>query len=121
MITGVVRKREPRIRLRVRGPGERRQTRAVVDTGSTGYLTLPPALIAALGLPWQGIIPAFLADGSSTVLDVYEGTVVWERRPRKIPVVEADATPLVGMALLESFEFTMQVRRGGKVTIRRLA
>jgi hypothetical protein len=31
-----------------------------------------------------------------------------------------DATPLVGMALLRGYEYKMQVRARGKVTIKRL-
>jgi clan AA aspartic protease len=93
----------------------------VVDTGCNGWLTLPPALIAALGLPWQTAVHGILADGTEILCDVYEATVVWDRRQRQIPVVDADAAPLVGMALLEGSELNMQVRAGGKVTIRRLA
>ena len=119
MITGVVRGHEARIR-RMRGPSARQLIGAVIDTGYTGYLTLPPALIATLGLPWQSYGRGLLADGSESLFNVYEATVVWDRRARRIPVDEADTDPLVGMTLLEGYELNMQARHRGKVTIKRL-
>jgi clan AA aspartic protease len=121
MITGVVRAREALIRLKVRGPrGRERTIEAVVDTGYTGSLTLPPTLIAALGLRWQSLDRGTLADGSECLFDVYEATVVWDRRTRRILVDEADTEPLVGMGLLSGYELKVQVRPRGKVTIKRL-
>ncbi len=37
---------------------------AIIDTGFNGFLTLPPALVAALGLPWLCRQQGQLADGS---------------------------------------------------------
>ena len=46
MIAGIVRTREARIRLTVRGfRGRRQEIEAVVDSGYTGWLTLPPAVM----------------------------------------------------------------------------
>lgn len=121
MITGVVQDREGRIRLKIRGPrGTQRDIQAIVDTGCNCWLTMPPAVIAALGLPWHGFGHGGLADGTEVLFDVYHATVVWDRVKRRIPVVEADTTALVGRSLLEGYELTMQVRAGGKVTIKRL-
>jgi clan AA aspartic protease len=121
MIAGVVQAHEARIRLRVRGPrGRVKDIEAIIDTGYTGWLTLPPALVRALKLPWKSFVWGELADGSKSVFDVYEATVVWDRRARRIPVNEADTEPLVGMALLEGSEVTLQVRHRGKVTIKPL-
>jgi predicted aspartyl protease len=54
MITGMVNaNREATIRLVVSGPsGQQQEIEAIIDTGFTGFLTLPPALIQALGLAW---------------------------------------------------------------------
>jgi clan AA aspartic protease len=122
MITGTVTAdREAIIRLTVRGPaGQERRVEAVIDTGFDGWLSLPPALIARLGLPWRRRGRALLADGSESVFDIHEATVVWDRRRRRIPADEADTTPLVGMALLDGYELNAQVRAGGKVTIKPL-
>ncbi|SRR5581483_6777258 len=121
MITGVVRSDEGRIRLTVKGLRGREQgVEAVIDTGYTASLTLPPALIAALGLPWQSTGRFTLADGSEYLFNMYVARVVWDGKVRTILVTEADAEVLVGMRLLRGHELKMQVRARGKVTIRRL-
>src|SRR5438105_15966133 len=68
MIAGVVQSDEGRIRLKVKGPKGEREVEAIVDTGFTAYLTLPPPLIAALGLQWQRVESFTLADGSECIL-----------------------------------------------------
>lgn len=109
------------LRLVVRGPvGQRQKIKAVIDTGFSNWLSLPPSQIALLGLPWQQRGRAILADGSVRPFDIYEGTVVWDRRRLRIPIYELDAEPLVGMALLEGFELKVQVRRRGTVLIQAL-
>ena len=121
MITGVVRGREARVRLRLRGPRRREvQIEAVIDTGYTAWLTLPPALVAALGLRWHSVGRGILADGSICLFDVHEATVVWDRRARRVLVDEAETDPLVGMALLNGYELKVQARPRGRVTIKRL-
>ena len=118
---GRVRGLEALLRLTVRGQGHVKRTiEAVIDTGFTGFLTLPPSTIAELGLPQRGAIRGVLADGSTRTFGIYEAVVIWDRRARTVTVGEVDSTPLVGMALLEGFELNVQVRPRGKVTIRRL-
>jgi clan AA aspartic protease len=105
----------------VRGPrGRERSIEAVIDTGYNGWLTFPPRLIAALGLPWHSFGRATLADGSETSFNVYKGAIIWDRRVRTIIIGEADADPLLGMALLRGYELNMKVQSGGKVTIKRM-
>jgi clan AA aspartic protease len=91
-----------------------------VDTGFNAYLTLPPALIDTLRLSRTNTVRGILADGSESFFDMCEARVRWNRRILQIPVQEADATPLVGMALLDGCELKMEVRERGKVTIRPL-
>ncbi len=121
MIAGVVKSDEGRIRIKVKGPhGQEQEVDAVVDTGYTASLTLPHASIAALGLRWQTVDRATLADGSESIFEVFEAQVVWDGKVRRILVDEADTDPLVGMRLLRGHELNMQVRACGKVTIKRL-
>jgi clan AA aspartic protease len=121
MIVGIVQRREPLIRLTLRGfRGRQQEVEAVVDTGYTGWLTLPPTVIGALNLRWRTVGRGTLADGSVSLFDVYQAKVVWDGRVRSVFVDEFDATPLVGMALLRGCELKMQVRARGKVTIKRL-
>jgi len=122
MITGVVRSdHQAVIHLTVRGPaGQEREIEAIIDTGFDGWLSLPSSLIDLLGLVWRQRGRALLADGSESVFEIYEGIVFWDGQIRRIPVHEAETTPLVGMSLLQGYELTVQVQAGGNVTIRAL-
>ena len=119
MITGYVTAyREAIISLNVVGPRNwGRSINAVVDTGFNGFLTLPASLIQELGLVWRRRGRAMLADGRDSLFDIYEATVRWNSRPRRIAVDEADCAPLVGMSLLHGCELTIQVVDGGRVVI----
>jgi clan AA aspartic protease len=118
MIFGFVHNREAIVQLAVIGDEARKQgIRAVIDTGFTGSLTLPPAVIAALDLTWFTQQEAFLGDGSRKTFDVYRGTVIWDGQLRVIEINASDTAPLVGMALLEGFELRVQAYEGGTVAI----
>ncbi len=100
--------------------GRERRIEAVVDTGFTGYLTLPSDAAASLGLPERGSETFVLADGSEAVLPVYRGEVLWHGRGLRIPVSQADGGALVGMSLLRGSRLTVEARPGGEVRIEEL-
>jgi predicted aspartyl protease len=50
---------------------------AVVDSGFSASLTLPAAVVAALGLARQSGGAAVLADGSVRQFDIYAAEVAW--------------------------------------------
>ena len=109
---------EPVVALHLRGPaGETRYVDAVVDTGFSRFLTLPPSLVAELGLPFAGARRVILADGSEVALDAYAVTVLWDGQPRAIVAYEAEATPLIGMSMLDSHSLHVEVESGGRVVI----
>ena len=121
MITGWVKDREACIELTVCGARKRERTiRAVIDTGYTAFLSLPPDLIAWLSLDWRSSGRGILADGSECLFDVYAGKLVWDGRKRSVLIDEADTDPLVGMALLTGYELKIENRPNGKVSIKRL-
>jgi len=68
MITGTVNAhREAVLRLAVFDAGSNQvPSDSVVDTGFDGWITLPPALVATLGLRWKRYGRALLADGSES-------------------------------------------------------
>ena len=123
MITGQVTVyREAIISLSVQGPeGQSREIDAVIDTGFNGFLTLPPSLVQELGLAWRRRGRAMLADGSDSLFDIYEATVTWDGRPRRIAVDGVNSDPLIGMSLLYGYELTVQVVDGGRVVINTLS
>jgi clan AA aspartic protease len=99
----------------------KRQTRlidAVIDTGYTGFLSLPRAVIAGLNLPWMGIDRGTLGDGSEVTFEVYASTIIWDGQYRNIPVNEAETDPLVGMSLLYGYDLQIRAVEGGNVTIK---
>ena len=122
MIAGVVSAYlEALVRLTLRGPGgQEEEIETVIDTGFDAALSLPPTRIAALGLPWRRCGRALLADGSESLFDIYEATIVWDGTPRRIAVDAADTDPLLGMALLYGYELTLQAVEGGRVIIQAL-
>ena len=119
MIIGVVNAHtEATIRLLVRAAdGREQEIEALLDTGFNGSLTLPPAVIASLGLQWRTRGLVMLANGTEDHCDIYAATVIWDGRLRNILVEAADTDPLVGMALLYGHDLHMQVIEGGSVVI----
>jgi clan AA aspartic protease len=120
LITGTVNADlQPLISLPVfSASGTRHDIEAMVDTGYNGWLTLPPDLIAALGLPWRQRGRATLADGSTIVFDVYEGTVLWDSALLTILIDAADGIPLLGTSLMRGYEVNVYAVDGGSVTVR---
>ncbi len=119
MIEGFVNSNlEAVVTLPLQGPaGRTLEVDAVIDTGFNGYLTLPPMLVADLGLPVVGDGEAVLADGSETAFDVYGVTVLWNGQSRYVETGAVGVDPLVGMSLLDSHNLSIDVRKGGRVAI----
>jgi clan AA aspartic protease len=106
------------VQLAVLGRNRQKQgIKAVIDTGYTGCLTLPSAVITNLGLTWYMQQEGILGDGSLCMFNVYEASVIWDGQVRTVEVNESEADPLVGMSLLEGFELKIQEIAGGLVTI----
>lgn len=109
------------IRLTLRAAaGVMQEIDAILDTGFTGDLTLPPALIRRLNLPWKGRGRALLADGGMHTFDEYVGTVLWDGQSLTVEVSSADTNPLIGMGLLRGHRLSMDVIENGAVTIEAL-
>ena len=119
MIEGVVNAAyEPVVTLAIHGPsGQASEIEAVIDTGFTGFLTLTPALAQELGLTLEGTSRGTLADGSEVTFDVYDVAVIWDEQQRYVLADAADATPLVGMRMLERHNLNIDVESGGRVVI----
>jgi clan AA aspartic protease len=122
MIHGVVsRNREAKISLVI--VNESRQIKlitAVIDTGYTGFLSLPSEIITELNLSWTGIDRGTLGDGSEVTFQVYAAKVIWDGEYRDIPINEAETDPLVGISLLYGYDLHIQTIEGGDVTIKLL-
>ena len=102
------------------GEGRPRSVEVVLDTGFTGYLTLPPESIRQLGLPSVGQRTFELANGELFEFQVYFGSVSWHGRPSDVLVLQSDSVPLLGMTLLWGSRVTMDALNDGEVTIEEL-
>jgi clan AA aspartic protease len=122
MIVGHVNsRREAIIQLAVLGERNQRQgVKAIIDTGYTGFLTLPAAIIDTLELTWFMQEEGFLGDGSMSMFNVFEAFVIWDGQVRLIEINDSETDPLVGMGLLEGYELNIQGFAGGVVTIKAL-
>jgi predicted aspartyl protease len=80
-------------------------------------LTLPPALVTALGLIRRSRGRALFANGSEELFDIYGVTVLWDGQQQYVEADVVDTTPLVGMSLLEGYDLHIQVAEGGQVVI----
>jgi clan AA aspartic protease len=121
MMGNVNSRREAIIQFAVLGQNNQRQgIKAVIDTGYTGFLTLPSAIITTLGLTWYMQEEGLLGDGSLFMFNVFEASVIWDGQIKSIEVNESETDPLVGMGLLEGYELNIQGFAGGLVTIKPL-
>ena len=120
MMQGVVNHRgEATISLVVSNTNRQTQLiNAVIDTGYTGFLSLPREIIVTLNLSWTGIDRGTLGDGSEVIFQVYAATIIWDGQYQNIPVNEAETDPLVGMSLLYGYDLYIRTLEGGIVTIK---
>ena len=89
----------------------------VIDTGFAGFLTMPPAAVAALKLPFFYKMPANLADDSNITVEVYTTTILWQGKERDVEILAMGKRPLIGRALLHGNETCIQFVEHGLVTI----
>ena len=123
MMTGVVNANgEAMLRIVVGDLGTQRIViDALIDTGFTGYLTLPPSTIEALNLTWLGSEEGILGDGSTQTFDVYSATIIWDGEFKTIKVNESDTDSLLGVGLLYGYEVCIRTIRNGIVTVKALS
>jgi clan AA aspartic protease len=99
---------------------QRQMVDAVIDTGFTGFLSLPNHIISTLALPWTGIDRGTLGDGSEATFSVYEATIIWDGQSQNIPINAAETEPLVGMGLLYGYCLQIQAVKDSTVKIEAL-
>jgi clan AA aspartic protease len=103
-----------------RADSSKQMVEALIDTGFTGFLSLPLSAIAGLGLPWHFRDLGTLGDGSEVVFEMYKATVIWDGQTQIVDVAASEADPLVGMSLLYGFKVQIEAIEGGLVTIETL-
>ena len=97
--------------------GHVHRVEAAVDTGFDGHVSLPNHLAAPLGMPYSESVEMTLAADVVINVDVYEGVVIWRGQRRPVKIVEAEGTPLVGLALMWDSLLTAEITENGAVTV----
>jgi clan AA aspartic protease len=122
MITGEVNAdREATIRLNLlNSNGATEEILAVIDTGFSGDLTLPPDKIAHLGYSFLMRSDVILGNGTVETVDVFRGRIEWDGKPIAVEIDAADTEPLIGMGLVYGYELNIEAVDGGAVTLKRL-
>jgi clan AA aspartic protease len=123
MMQGIVDQNcEATIRLVVGNADSQRQMiDAVIDTGFTGFLTLPFSVLVSLNLRAYRREEGTLGDGSTCIFDVYRGLVIWDGELQQIDINESETTPLVGMSLLYGYRMQLDAIEGGTIKIQSLS
>ncbi|MDQ2733135.1 MAG: clan AA aspartic protease [Armatimonadota bacterium] len=118
MITGHVVNLHALVPLSLRLPNQRDiSIEFVLDTGFTGFLTLPLAVVTALNLSYLEDISANLATDDQVELPVYAASILWDGVERSVRVLATGKRPLLGTALLADYELVAQFADNGLVTI----
>ena len=97
--------------------GEPRQLEVIVDTGFTGWLTLPASDIRRLGLVHSGHQYSVTASGNTERFEFYRAWVSWHGQQYVVEIFQSIDQPLLGMELLEGSRVTVDAWEGGDVII----
>jgi clan AA aspartic protease len=109
---------EATLRILVVGPtGQMMEVVAVIDTGYSGALSLPIAVITTLALSPLASRAVRLADRTRRALNTYEAEVLWDGQRRTLRVLALEGDPLIGTALLKGYTLEARFVDGGAVTI----
>jgi clan AA aspartic protease len=89
----------------------------MVDTGFTGWLTLPERNIIDLGLTHYGQRRVILANEEQIATEIYSALTLWHGQPRPVLVYQIEGIPLIGMAMLSGSRLIVDAWEDGDVTI----
>ena len=110
---------EARITVAVAGPSmEFWEVEAVIDTGFSGWLTLPEVAVRELDLQIYRRRRVRIADNRVTWMLTYRAVAQWQGRQIGILVYQTEnPRPLLGTAMLEHCRLTVDMQEGGPVAV----
>ena len=89
----------------------------VVDTGFTGWMSLPELIIQDLGLDYAGMRYVTLANGETIQTAAYTARLLWHGQSVDTLVHTLDNKPIIGTDLLAYCRLTIDWWDGGDVII----
>ena len=113
---------EPQISISIAAAssGVLRNVDCAIDTGFTAALIMPPNVIRALGLQYQGQRRLRFANGRQQRVRLFIGFIEWHGQVTRASVHEMNSKPLLGMGLLAGSRLTIENVSGGNVIIEEL-
>lgn len=92
----------------------------LIDTGFTGFLSIPPDYVDRLGLRAIDIQRGITADGRAVYFETVDVTILWHDEPRVIRAQVLEE-PLIGTRLLRSHYSTLRWMPGDAFELHRIA
>ena len=110
---------EARISVAVAGPSlEFWEVEAVIDTGFSGWLTLPEVTIREMNLPAYRIQQMRIDNNRTILMTTFRAVAEWQGRQIDILVYQTEnPRPLLGTAMLEHCRLTVDMQEGGPVVV----
>jgi len=121
MIKGVVGKEiQPVVPLVVGWNRGVQEITAMVDTGFSGELKVPPKMVEELGLTVTHVQPVLLANGTSATMRASLAFVVMDGDTKEVNVLIAEGRAVLGGGLLKMFGYKLMVDyKNGSVMLER--
>lgn len=94
-----------------------RRAEADIDTGFTGWLTLPESITRELGVASYGRRYIVSVNNEPRRLPLCRVLLAWHGVIRSVQVLQAEGRPLIGMSLLADCRLTVAAWEGGEVVI----
>jgi len=100
--------------------GRERKIPVLLSTGFGEGLLLPPAEVAALGLPQTGARTVEFPDGSRTEATVHPARILLAGEAQDVDVLAGGWEPRMGLKLLQGYRISMRFVEGGAVSVEKL-
>lgn len=107
MLRGIIHKNQPLITLTIGWHLGVQEIVALVDTGFTGELKIPPNKVSELGLQITHTEPICLANEKIVNMQASIAAVSMEGTVKVVNVLVSDGIPIIGVGLLKRFDYAL--------------
>jgi len=100
--------------------GQERKISVLLSTGFGAALLLPPAEVAALGLPQTGARTVEFPDGRRVEATTHPARILLAGEARDVDILAGGWEPRMGLKLLQGYRISMRFTEGEAVNVERL-